>query len=191
MADYTTISAVENYTLKEIDPAFQPQVTEWITGVSLAMDQEANRTLVAEDTDSELFFDGTGKTALAIDDYVTITSVEVGDVYGENFAAITDFVKYPAVAPFRRLIRREGYFDCGIQNVKVTGRAGYFAALPEDIKFAATVLVAGIINAQEPGASRKKSESIGNYSVSYTDEKGIADYKQALAIVAKYRRHSL
>lgn len=191
MADYTTIAAVENYTGKAIASSLQMQVTEWITGVSRFMDQEANRVLVADATASTLYFDGNGSSCLLIDDFVTIESVEVGDEYGENFAAITDFVKYPAVAPHRKLIRREGVFDYGIQNVKVTGRAGYFVELPEDIKLAATVIVAGVVNAQQPGSDRKKSESIGNYSVSYSSDKGIADYKQALAVIAKYRRHSL
>lgn len=188
----TDIASVENYTLQDISDSFESQVESWIDAVSAMLEQMTNRVLVTDEASVTRYYDGKDRTFIALEhDWQTITAVELGDVYGENFSAVTGYVKYPAVAPFRKLILKSGYFTKGIQNVKVTGTIGYLAAVPEDLKFAATVLVAGIINSHNPNAQTKKQESIGNYSVVYTDDKGITDYNRAMQIVDTYKKHLL
>ena len=194
--NYTDIENVENYTLQEIATAYEPQVTEWIEAVSRMFDQMANRTIVAapEESGQELearYFDGNGRAVLPIDECVELGTVKVGDEYGENFTEIADPVRFPRTGAIRRIIHRSGIFDCGIQNVEVTGRWGYLDELPKDLEFAATVVVAGIINAQRPTGQAKTSEKIGNYQVTYSSDRGIADYNRALGIVESYKRHAL
>lgn len=192
MTNYTTIAKVEAYTLKDITATFEDEVTVWIEAMSRYADEYCNRTLVQSDESdpSETkYYDGEGKTHLSIDDCQSITSVALGDSYGENFSAVTDYVKYPAVAPHRALILKSGVFTGGIQNVKVIGTFGYFATAPEDLVWAVTVLVGGIMNSQRPGPQDKKSERIGNYQVTYTDDKGKRDYDRAMAILDSYKKH--
>lgn len=191
MATYTTIAKVEAYTLQDIASGFESNVTVWITGVSALMDTLTNRKLEADGSDSIKYYDGNGKEFVSIDDLQTITTVELGDHWGENFTAVTNYVKYPAVAPHRALILKSGVWTGGLQNVKITGDWGYFAngSLPEDLAFAATVLVGGIITAQNPNAQNKKMERIGNYQVAYSDDKGLADYNRALSIIDRYKKH--
>ena len=194
--NYTNLTNVENYALQEIATAYEPQVTEWIEAVSRMFDQMANRVIVAapEESGQELearYFDGNGRAVLPIDECVELGTVKVGDQFGANLTAITDYVRFPRTGAIRRLTRQSGVFERGIQNVEITGRWGYLDELPKDLEFAATVVVAGIINAQRPTGQAKKSEKIGNYQVTYADDRGVADYSRAMAIVESYRRHSL
>jgi hypothetical protein len=194
--NYTTIEAVEKYTGISIDAGDEPSVEEYIGGISRFFDRIADRKLVAdeeesgEETPDYRVYDGDGSPWLAIDDCVEIVSVEIGGDFATALAAVTDASAYPAIAPHRKLYRAAG-FPCGIQNVRIAARWGYREDLPEDLKFAATVIVGGVLFAKQPGVQGKKSESIGNYSVTYSDDKGIADYERALAILEGYKRHSL
>lgn len=182
---YTTVAKVENYLLTEIDPSFESQVTAWIEGVSRMMERMTGREFSADATGSARYYDGRGADTLLIDDALEVSAVEVGDFYGENFAAITDFVKKGT--PIRKLIRK-GVFDEGHENVKVTAKWGYPATTPPDIELCCTILVAGIINNQNKGKQAVKSEKLGEYQVTYHDEKGLADYNNALAILNTHKR---
>jgi hypothetical protein len=193
--NYTTIEAVEKYTGITIAEGDEASVQEYIGGISRFFDQMTDRKLVADEEESGedpeyRIYDGYGLPWLAIDDCVEIVSVEIGGDFATSLAAVTDASGYPAIAPYRKLYRAAG-FPAGIQNIRVAARWGYRAELPEDLKFAATVIVGGILLAKQPGVQGKKSESIGNYSVTYSDDKGIADYDRALSILEGYKRHSL
>lgn len=185
MIKYCSILDVENYLLTEIDASFESQVETWIAGISRAMDTMAGRKLVADvigsgDDYETKYYDGNGKSELLIDDCVDIQSVEIGDV-------VQTVTPYPKVAPHRKLIYTGG-FPIDNQNVKVVGNFGLFEETPDDIRLACTILVAGVINA-ELNKHGKKSESIGGtYSVTYVDDKGVADFEHAKAIVEGYRK---
>jgi len=191
---YTTIEELENYVGVDIASTFESQMENWIEGISRYMDNITNRKLVADAVGSgeeyeEKAYDGDGETYLMIDDCQEITSLEIGDVYGENLVATTNYIKFPRYTPHRRIVLKDyGIFTSGIQNVVIKGRFGFFNTLPKDIQFACTVLVAGIINSQNKGNDVKKSESIGEYSVTYTDDKGVTDYNRAIEILSSYRK---
>lgn len=198
--NYTTIEAVEDYTGITISDGDATAVEEWIEGVSRYFDQVTDRKLVADEEESGeeesgddadyRVYDGAGRPWLAIDDCVQILGVEIGGDFITSLVAVGDVSGYPVTSSHRKLHRAAG-FPVGIQNIRVAGRWGFLEALPEDLKFAATVVVSGIVTAKQPGVQAKKSESIGNYSVTYTDDKGIADYERALAILDGYKRLSL
>jgi hypothetical protein len=183
---YCTVEDVENYLLTEVDPAFEPQVELWIRGVSDVMDRMSNRKLVADTTGSgedefeEKYFDGNGKSSLRIDDAVEVDSVEVGE-------SEVEFETYPKKAPHRAIISQTG-FARGIQNVKVMAKWGLFEEVPDDLRLACSILVAGIINVslKKQGI---KSEQIGNYKVTYADDQGLADYERAKGIIHSYRKY--
>lgn len=186
---YTTVGKVSNYILEEIAVDYQPVIDEYIEAVSLEMDQLANRKLVAEEDDTVKFYDGNGLTKISLDDLQVIDTLEIGDVYGENFVENTNYITYPTVVPFRGLILKSGIFNDGVQNIKVTGSWGLFATAPKDIEFACTVLVAGIINNQT-NKGQVTSERIGNYAVSFDTEIEKQDYVRALQIINSYRKQT-
>jgi hypothetical protein len=193
MEKYCDIVDVENYLLKSIESGFQTQVEQWIRGVSRYMDTLANRTLVApaigSGEDFEVrYYDGTGRASLRIDDCQEIISVSVGNFYGDNPVTLSPnaILPYPKKAPYRQMLSRSSIFYLGVQNIAVEGRFGFFNEVPADIRLSCATIVAGIINAQDKGNAEKKSESIGNYSVSYKDATGFNDYDNAIATVKNY-----
>jgi hypothetical protein len=128
MKQYTTIEAVSNYLLMDIDPAFQGQVTDWIKGMTRTIDNMCNRSIAPELTDSsvaieETFkYDGDGTNELIITDCI-ITEVSVDGVTVEG-------VKYPANKPYSTFLKlADKYFTKGLQNVLVTG----IQAMNEDV----------------------------------------------------------
>jgi hypothetical protein len=189
--NYTDLARIQAYALKEITVSFEEEVTQWIEAMSRYADQYTNRKLVVSDeSDPEetKYYDGNGRPLLMIDDCLSITSIAVGDEWGENYSTTTNYVPYPKTAPYRQLVMKDSVFTRGVQNVRVVGEFGYFEELPEDLAFAVTVLVTGIINGQAPSAQDVKSESIGNYSVTYTDDRQKRDFTRAMAILDSYKK---
>jgi len=180
---YTDKTAVQNYVLTNIDASFNAQVTEWITAMSRFMDRYTGRTLV-EDTADTRVFDGNGERELVIDEVCDITAVTVGGT------TITPY-EYPANSAAKyRLELDTDVFTRGKQNVAVTGHFGHYTALPDDIKFACTVLVAGIVQNSNNQDAGVKSEKVGQYSVTYHDEGQRADFKRAMTILDLHKRLS-
>lgn len=179
--DYTDRTAVLNYLTVSVDAAFNSQIDEWIGGMSRFMDQYCGRTLVSE-TPSTHKFDGNGRTELVIDEVNSISAVRVSDT-------VVTPLQYPAnTNPKYKLVFERDVFTVGRQNVEVDGIFAKFAALPEDLKFACTVLVAGIVNQNKNQNLDVKSERIGQYTVTYKDEEHRADIKRAMQILDLHKR---
>ena len=190
---YCEIGDVEAYTLSEIAGTFSDEVEEWIKGATRFIDNLANRSLVApvigsgDDEFEDRYYDGTGVDYLIIDNCQEINEIKIGDYYGDSLTINSSYITFPKSTPYRRVVLKDTTFTEGIQNVTISGRWGYFNTVPADVKLACAIIVAGIINSQNPSNQVKKSESIGDYSVSYLDDKGIADYAHALEIIGKYK----
>lgn len=192
---YTTKEKVQNYLLINVDSSFDTQMESWIKGVSLLIENTTQRRFMVElDGDDEpieetRYYDGDGSPEMIIDDAMTITELQIGDENGANFSTVTDHIKYPRTAPHRKIILRTG-FNFGIQNIKVTGTFASFQTTPEDIEFVATVLVSGILNTTLKKIG-KKSERIGNYSVTYGDDGQVADFDRAKQILESHTKLSI
>lgn len=186
--EYTTIEAIENYLLITIDEAFQGQVTDWIKAMSSQIDLMCNRSIAPAFTDSDVaieetfLYDGDGSDIIIISDCCDISEVTVDN-------DVREFYKYPANKPYASRIKLDGYkFTTGIQNVAVTGIQAMNTTVPEDIKFACTVLVAGIINNQKKLDKIGTTEKIGAYSITYRDDAQRADFETAKKTLSGYRR---
>ena len=178
--NYSDKTAVQNYTLTNIDVTFDTQLTAWIAAMSRFMDNYTGRTLV-QDTASTRTYDGSGDGELKIDDVNLITQVAVGGVVVTPYA-------YPSNSARKYVLKLDGdIFVTGMQNVAVTGKFGYHTTLPEDIKFACTVLVAGIVNQSNKQTDGIKSEKVGEYQVTYKDEKERSDYARTMQILDGYK----
>ena len=184
----TTVTKIENYLLTDIDLSFHSQIEEWISVVEKDIENYTKRKFTPV-TETRLF-DGNGRTAIRIDDALSITKVEVSrDYYGNSFEELSDYLLFPNnTLPKTEIHLEKSWFNKGLQNVRITGVWGYSADVPEDIQFAATVLVAGIINNQKEN-HKKASESIGDYKVVYGDNKQEKDYQRAMAILDSYTKH--
>jgi hypothetical protein len=180
---YTTKDAVEKYLLTEIDDAYNDQLDSWIDAVSQYMDTHTGRKLVAETAPETRKYDGNGTEELLIDDAHTITAVTIDGV------AVTPY-QYPANKPRKnRLVSEDPLWITGRQNVEVTGKFGYYASLADApaIQFAATVLVAGIVNQSKNQDDGVQSEKIGQFTVVYKDSEQRAQYKAALKTLDAHR----
>lgn len=189
--EYTTIEAVENYPLITIDEAYKGQVIDWIKAMSSQIDFMCNRSIAPVFTDSDVAvvetykYDGDGSDLLIISDCCEISEVTLD-------GKVIEVLEYPANKPYTSRIVLDGsYFTKGRQNVTVTGIQAMNTEVPEDIKFACTVLVAGIINNQKKLDKVGTTERIGNYSVTYRDDAQMKDFETAKNILAGYKRISL
>jgi hypothetical protein len=197
MDKYCEIVDVENLITRSINSSFESQIDIWIKGVTKMMDTMANRKLVAREIQEYeapdvKYYDGNNSNYLLIDDCQSISELSISDTFGDQTTIIdpVDYALTPKIAPHKAIALRGDVFTDGMQNITVKGEFGLFSELPDDIKFACSVIVAGIINNQDKGNSEKKSESIGNYSVTYLDPQGFSTFEGALNIIKSYRKQT-
>ena len=69
---YTTETKIENYLLTDIDASLSSQVSDWITAAENWINNYTGK--VFETASSVKYFDGNGKTALIVDDFITMTT---------------------------------------------------------------------------------------------------------------------
>lgn len=188
----TNQTAIENYMLIDIDASFASQLNSWIDAVTKYIEGVTNRRIIADATDTEYLYDGTNKHSMMVDDFVSITSIEIID--DRDTDARTDITDdcyyYPANETPKWKIEYTSLFPRGRQNIAITGKRGFTtqAGLPADLELAATIFVAGIINYSNSHSGEVKSESIGRYSVTYTTDAEKEDYAMAMETLKGYRR---
>lgn len=158
------------------------------------------------DNDEERRFDGNDGVKLFVGDLRSISSMTIDGVeYTQN----TDFVMYPAnainnkdcyrwielVQPggavnSRSALANSFEFALGQQNVVISGKWGFSAEAPKSIKMVATKLVAALIkeNMTEKDLRRIKSETLGDYNITYQDVSKVADTLGVNEILDKYKR---
>lgn len=193
MKGYTTKAAIENYTLQSIDASFADQIDSWIEAMENFIDQQTGRNFIADTEAVEKIYDGNGKIELIIDDFISLTSLEIGEDDDDTRELIDadDYRIYPAnETPKRKIQLKDGYFTTGNQNIIITAKFGYSAACPADITLAATIFMAGIVNYANNAKGKVASESIGRYSVSYDNDKGWQDFRRSLTIINSYKKYT-
>lgn len=195
---YTTKTRIENYLLINIDASFNDQINDWIEEVEAYIEQQTGRVFVAEaeDSASTRRFDGDNTCKLLIDDTIAIETIKLSD--DSDALETTDFVTYPPNAqsltkkvPISMVKLIAGVFPAyPPQSISIKARWGYSESVPADIRNAATVLVAGIINYSWNAEGEVKSESIGRYSVTYKDEKQWSDFERLESVLQSYQKYS-
>lgn len=189
MNEYCQISDVENYLLITIEDYFKPEVLKFIKSSSKEIDRATNRTFDVQGTEEqpvEKKYDGHGRRELVIDDLLALDSVTVDGVEKEPLVLL-----YPANSLPKTSLYLEGdIFARGRQNVSVKGVWGYAEEVPDDIKFVCTVLTASKILASYEGGDEIKSEKIGEYQVTYKDDKR-EDITRIKEILDTYKRYAI
>lgn len=181
----TTIEKVESYLLLTVDENFRDEVQAWIDAVTAYIERYTGRTFTTDSTATDRLYDGNNDDALFIDDAFQVTQVKIGT----EVLLTTDYFIYPTrTLPKTRIVLPYRIFTYGNSNITVTAKWGY-GSVPEDLSFAATVMVAGIINNSNDHQGEVLSETIGRYSVTYksgtTQE---TDFAHAKDILKMYKR---
>lgn len=188
---YTTKLAVENYLLTDIDPSFDEQIDEWISAVETYIEHETGREFgIAEDPadPTDHVYDGDGTDTLTIDPADAVESIKLSPT-GAAIAA-DQYYLYPANKTPKTKIKMRGMvFPKGNQNIVVNANYG-LAQVPADIKFAATILVAGIVNNSASTDGEVSSYSIGPYSVTFKDEQQLKDFTKVSDILAYNKKYT-
>lgn len=185
---YCTVEDVENYVGLDVAAGFQSQIESWIEGISNLISLKTSREWLADTAANERFFDGNGMQSMEVDEFIEVSNVYTGDAFGENFTEETSYITYPHNTTVKdTIVLKDSLFPSFIKSVKINAKWGYAVTVPEDIKFATVVLVAGIILSQTNQDQEVKSEKIGNYSVSYETDAQKSDYENALQTIL-YRR---
>lgn len=181
---YTDKTEVEKYLIKNIDTSYNDQVDMWITAMSRYIDRFCNRPIWREEEEA-FKYDGDGSKILLISDCID-PLVEVDGVE-------VDVIGYPANKEYTsRIVRADGYcWPKGMQNITVTGLQCMHLYLPDDVKFACTVLVGGIVRDQLFGEKSGTTEKIDGYSIAYTSERDKSDIETAKKVLGGYRRIAL
>ena len=199
---YTTSAKIASY----LGVTITDDLSAFILATQLYIENFTGRYFKADTNASERLYNGGGGQMLAIDDCIEITKVERGDnYYADSWSTIqakadgvTDYYdvlpeNYAAEnLPINRVFLRNRFWIIGIKNCRITAKWGYSETPPEDLMQAATILAAGMYNANQlKGNGNIKSEKIGNYSVSFDTVNGQSkwnDLTTANMILDKYKK---
>ena len=168
--------------------------------VPLNIGFKTERDFASDSEASVRYFNGDNTRKLLIDDCIEITKVEVGnDVYGDSFSELSesDYKLLPnnhnsKGLPITSVWYRNGIFGEGIQNQKITAKWGYSEEAPDDIIYVATFLATSVYNTGQGGSlGGIKSERIGEYSVTFSTDSELKDFKKIEKILENYKRYYL
>lgn len=195
---YVTKTQVKKYLGINWTSGLDTFIDSLIAGAEKYIEKTTGRIFEAPDPDSDVtrYYNGNDDTTLNIHDLRSLTSVTVD---GVALTVNTDFFLYPLNAvsdnePYTkieliqpetrllnsnpRVVRGTPYvFIQAQRNVVIVGKWGYSATAPEDIQIATMKLVGAVIkeNIGDKDLREVTSESIGEYNVTYSALKNIAN----------------
>lgn len=183
--EYTTKIKMETFLGQTISVS----VTDYIASAQSYIEVFTGRIFAPDDEETVKTIDGNGKDLMYIPDASEVSKVEIAtDDFGDTFKEI-DSDDYKVIEDnnsqyVKQIYLRNNIFHRGIRNVRITGKFGW-KETPADIRFCATVLASGMYNAKA-GVGDMKSESIGQYSVSY-DDKDWGSLEKVKTILQSYQ----
>lgn len=197
---YTTKGKIQNYMAIDIDSSMDTQIAEWISATQRYVDNYTGRSFEGSVAEAR-YFDGNGKTEIDIDDFITITKIEILEIDSTDVeytlveGASEDFITYPynSTNKFRLILmpnKQIAVWPREPKRIKVTATWGISSSVPEDISLATTMLVAGIIEKGVSGGT-VQSESLGDYSVTYKLVDDISNVMGVKDILDRYKIYTL
>lgn len=196
---YTNVGAIEKYIMIDIDATQEAQVEEWIEAAEAYIDNYCNRPkgFVADAADTTRYYDGSNTTELDIDDFTSLTSVEVLEDQGDDVEYTltegpeNDYIEFPYNrSPKYKLQMTKnsqlGVFLPGKKRIKITGKFGFATSVPKDIRLAATILAAKIVEKGQRGGDVAE-ERLGDYTLTLKDLNESAIELNVKQILDKYK----
>ena len=184
---YTNKGQIENYLLTTVNAIFHDQLDDWIAMMETHINKITGRNFIADTVATEKLYDGNGENELLVDDFIGTPTIEINGVALDS----DEYLVYPANTEKKNILKRVsgGIWSKDDQSIGVTAKWGYSAEVPNDIIFATTVLVAGIINySSKDSQGQIATKTIGRYSVTYTDKKQWQDFDQINTIIKSYKK---
>lgn len=190
---YTTQARIEGYLNRALTAAELVNIDYQIASVSKTVARHLNRIYLdigETDTDdvpeTTRYYDGRGGHELFLDDFISISSIELLDGYGDTYQEISlaaDYILNPTNETIKSNIYLRHYsFPRYESRVKVTGKFTS-GVLPEEVAMLVTAIVANNLTAQTSGSSGEfEAESIEGYSykraknTSGSEENSISQY---------------
>ena len=197
--NYTNQAKVEGFLQRELTDYEATIFNDLVASISSEIDSYTSRNwLDVGKTLSDLpdasvrYFDGNGGREIFIDDYASITSIEVQDDNGDarrTYTESDDWYMLPANKPTKGSLRLRNYiFDEGVGNVAITG-VWSSGVLPADVSMTATALVGKSLQKNKALLEGMKSESIEGYSYTYLSPSDIdADNDKLWHSLDKYKK---
>lgn len=177
---YTDEVSIENYLKRNIDASFSSQVSAYIDAMSEYIDETIGYPLY-RNTATTRKYDGSGSPILHIDPVHSISEVRVD-------STVVTPTEYPYNKDIKRQLILEGQqFSKGIANVEVDGTFSLRTSLPPSAKHACTVLCAMILNQVDEQVEGIASEKIGDFQVSFRNQKDRSDYQMAKDIIMSFK----
>lgn len=179
----TNKTEIQNYLLTTIDASMDTQLASWIAQVQQYIETFTGKKFSQADNPTEKTFDGNGRDMLLVEEFTSFDKANIGDSTDEM-----DVTPYPLNEDVKYKLYSASGFPTGRANIKVSAIWG--SPVPPDLKFAATVLVAGIIQYAGPKAGGNVvQERIGNYSVTYKDDQQASDFAKAKDILIQNKNY--
>ena len=182
---YTTEAKIENMLSITIDDTLASSVVTWIGWVTEYIDNYTGTSF--EGTTEARYFDTNGETRVFIDDLISVTQIDFLDEDGDiqDTLSTNDYWLYPLNRSPKTQIRLDPYggyvvFPVGSKRLKITGVWGVASTVPADIEWVATNMVADIIRENSDVAKSVNSETLGEYSVSFSNISNKPVYKEIL-----------
>ena len=198
---YTTLENVENYMLITVDASFESQVaTTWLSTVEDIIDKFTGRNFIADDPGTQKIYEvklehavDIARTFPSIRSLIIDEATEVEDLQiDDDDIASGDYLVYPPNdTPKLQIVLRDtstAVFTLDQQNIKVTAKWGFSATVPSDIEFAATVLLAGIVQHSWSSEGEVESVTMGRVTLAYKNKKEISDFESVREILKTYRK---
>ena len=193
---YTDKNTISNYLNITIDSSMDSQITAWIAAIQAWIDKYTG-TSFESSSDTYRLYDGSGTDTLMTDDFQkdTLTKIELLDLDGdvdETNDDTDEWWTYPENIGYRNKIVLNAdnasftVFTKGHQNIKVYATFSQSATVPADIKHAATMLTAGIIQKSMSGEG-VKSERLGAYEITFKDIEDLPNFLDTKEILDQYR----
>lgn len=197
---YTSKEQIQNFLTIEINSSFDEQISSWISAVEKYIDKYTGRTF-EESVEETRYFDGNGKREIDIDEFLSLSSVDITEISSDDVEISliegkgNDFVTFPynQIRKFRLILTPESSIASwysGLRRLKVSGKWGNSESVPDDIQLAATLLVASIVERGLNGG-KVSSESLGDYSVSFSDMENSSNVLNAKNILKNYKTWKL
>lgn len=186
---YTTKAKVDALNGGTMDSTL---FTSLLASVKAFIDRYCGKTFEAASTTK--IYDGNGQGEIIVDSFVGSPVVKILETDGTVYETLTegqanDFVTLPLNSTEKNTIRLTGNGAWGRFSkrkylISVEASFGASSAVPADIEYAATQLIANIAN---NGIGDKKSETLGDYSVSYDSIADQAAGMGVMTILDSYR----
>jgi len=169
---YTTQARVEAFLDRALTANELINLDIQISAMSDAVGKYLNRDYIdvggvlADVVSSTRYFDGSGERELFIDDYISLSSIDLVDNALDSYQALTTdlYHTYPLNATvFSSIYFHSGSFSGRGNSVKVTAKFSS-GIVPDEVIYAVTTLVAQSITSTPALSSPYSEESIEGYS---------------------------